>query len=235
MRGTFFHEGKEIVIETQGESWHQSDSISGVVNANGVSAGNIVLALIDVKKFNGKKDDAYEIVESLTLSGAETKFDFKLDDTAFISEKSKSLCLFAGNETEVFGKGILLLSIKPHRYILDFIQVFETFFRFKLKTIKSKKKDLELVFTPPANKDWEHIKKFTITSKIEDGIFYTNFTVLLSKLSFEGMETKAIEEKVVIKKEFGPRDYLIYGDSFDQEKIQAFLTETLEKFKFKSF
>jgi len=104
-----------------------------------------------------------------------------------------------------------------------------------MKTIKSKKNDLEIIFTPPANKDWEHIKKFSLLTKIDETVFHLNFNVLLSKLSFEGMQTKAIEEKVVDKKKLSPKDYLIYGDSFNQEKLQEVLSSTLDLFKFKSF
>ncbi len=235
MRGTFFHAGNEILIETTGESWHQGEEIHGHVSSVGSEGSYIILALIDIKKFNAKKSDAYEVIDRISLSSASTEFKFKLSDTSFISEKNKSLCLFVGNDLEVFGRGILLLSIKPQKYILDFIQVFETFFRFKMKTIKSKKNDLEIIFTPPANKDWEHIKKFSLLTKIDETVFHLNFNVLLSKLSFEGMQTKAVEEKVVDKKKLSPKDYLIYGDSFNQEKLQEVLSSTLDLFKFKSF
>ena len=90
MRGTFFHAGNEILIETTGESWHQGEEIHGHVSSVGSEGSYIILALIDIKKFNAKKSDGKHNTNNTNFTSSDLILTITKNNISNSNQKNKT-------------------------------------------------------------------------------------------------------------------------------------------------
>jgi len=241
MKGTHFKQPYEYKIDITGESWSQGSVISGnlnIVNHSGTSIDlvkpGVQLSYCTKKKLKDKDPKGITELSSLTLANDQSSLDFtfELKPDCPITEKAKSLYIIYGDLDSPFDSGFLELNITPSQTINDFIQTFEQFFRFKLKTLKMKKDVIEAVVTPPASKDWTSIQKMSLQFKMDGDDLNINYIFAIKKMSFDASAEKVKDEKkeisVVIKK----NQYERYG-AFDQMIVKDLIDDVLNEVKLK--
>jgi hypothetical protein len=85
----------------------------------------------------------------------------------------------------------------------------------------------------PTKKEYTSIQQLKVLIKMIADDLDLVFKFKLKKISFEGGGMKTEDKNLTVKKSFSPKDYLIYGDSFNQEKIFNSLKEIIEEVKVK--
>lgn len=241
MKGTHFKQPLEYKIEIAGESWKQGSNVQGTLEVKCHSGEDISISRLGVqlsyctkKKLKEKDLAGISEIESSLRSGDSTSLDFNftLSEKCPITEKSKSLYLIYGDLDNPFDSGFLEIEVTPSKTITDFIQTFEQFFRFKLKTLKMKKNVIEAIATPPASKDWTSIQKMSLQFSMEGDTLLVNFIFSLKKMSFDSSVEKTKDEKREVSLSIGKSEYERYG-TFNQEAIQKMISDVLEQIRVK--
>lgn len=248
MRGTFFQKPLEIVLELKGESWFQGDVIQGTVSLKTSSEKSyeldglgLYLIFGEPKKMLKKSPKAYEVLEQIDLDKhcvsdemSVTEFSLKLPDCCPISEKSKGIFLVFGAKDDLFSAPRLELPIQPKKTILQFLEVFETFERFKSKGVKNKKGALEFKMLPPDSKDYAAVDSLLLLIKEEDQKLILDYLFKVKKLEYGEIGVESVASKLAFHDELSKSQYHSFGDSVNQEGIQAALKQILDQVKSKT-
>ncbi len=240
MKATFFFKPLEFNLNIDGETWSQGDHVKGQLNIVNHSGDSVDLSNIKVqlcfcaaKKVKVKDESGITVLESVDYaSGDQVDFDFKLAQDCQITESTGSLYIICGDASDPFGGGLMQLNILPKKVITDFVEVFEQFYRFKLKNFKNKKGFIEAAVVPPSSKDWTSIQKMSLQFKMVEEDMDVTFNFAVKKMSFESIETKTKDTKLSFNHVLTPKDYSRYG-SVNQDGIQKVIDEVLEQVKLK--
>lgn len=249
MKGTFFQKPLELVLNIDGESWKQGDPISGNLNVFNRGAESISLkdfgvrlSFGETKKIKVKDPNSFanyneQLFEGPTniSAGSEVSlsFNFPLAKNAPISEKYKSLYLLCGHIDNPFENGILELSILPCEVITNLFQVFENLLRFKVKALKNKQDCIEATMVVPTSKEYTGVQQLKVLIRMVEDDLDIDFNFKLKKISFEGGIVSTKDKKLQVKKILTPKEYLIYGDAFNQDMVLKLLQEVIEEVKVK--
>jgi hypothetical protein len=249
MKGTFFQKPLEFALVITGESWKQGEAISGSLVAKNhsneeVSLENIgvQLAYGDHKKIKGRKDKAFLISQkelfteaSLDAAGEKTlEWSFQLPSDCEISTKAGTYYLLCGNEDTPFEGGLMELAIEPLVVIKNFLELFENFYRFKVKEIKNKKGLLEVKMEAPKSKQFGAIDKLMLEMNMKEDALVLKYIFTAQRLSYESgmVQAKAVQlefDQVLEKKE-----HTLYKESPNQDVILKALLSILEQVKSKT-
>lgn len=239
MKGTFFIKPFEIAIEILGEKWLQGSEIKGTLSVKShdssaeLSKMGCHLCYCNNKKVKSKDIKAIEHIASIESSeSGVTDFNFKLDPNCKISDKQHNYYILCGDLDNPFDGGMLEFPVLPTETITNFLEIFEQFYRFKVKTLKSKKGAIEAVITPPSSKDWTGIQKMTITLKMNKKELETIFNFKIKKISFDSAFNTTKDELLTITKVLSERDYSRYG-SVNQDGISNAIKDVLAQVKLK--
>jgi hypothetical protein len=245
MKGTHFNRPLEFKIEIQGEQWIQGQAIRGefeIINHSpekqDLKTFELGLAFGHLKKIKNKDSKAFEIDQKIPfpkeIAGKATlqfSWDFLLPKNAPISDKSSSYFLLYGDLSQPMSAGQLQTLIFPLPIYLSFVEIFENFFRFKKKEIKSKKGRIEVLFAPPITKDFIGLESLLCSFLVKDQEIELIFHAELKKMAYvDGdMKIKIVGEKVELL--LTNKQYLLYQNSLNQEVVIKALDEVLQKFK----
>jgi hypothetical protein len=241
MKGTFFKKPLEFSMNIDGESWNQGENISGEFKIIDHSAQNSDFAMMgchlcfcNIKKFKAKDSKAITVVESILLkpNQSELKFNFNLQDNCPITDNTGSLYIIYGDINSPFESGFLQLNVTPIKPILYFTQIFEQFYRFKLKSFKNKKECIEALVNAPDSREWTSIQKMAIQLKLSKEELDIHFIVNLKKLDFSDNHHKTRDEKREITKTLTKDQYELYGIA-NQDGIKKVIDEVLNEIKIK--
>lgn len=240
MKGTFFAKPLEYNLNIDGESWTQGSSIVGTLSVTShgevtdLSRVGVHLCYCTSKKLKAKDPSGITLIESflLTQDCNDLAFEFKLDEACAISESSGGHYILCGDLNRPFDGGMLELSVGPAKTISSFVEVFEQFFRFKLKKYKSKKGFIEAGVTPPSSSDWSRIQKMVLQLRIVEKSLEVKFLFSLKNATFQSATDKTSDEKLEIIKVLTEREYSLYG-STNQDGIRKVIEEVLEQVKLK--
>jgi sporulation-control protein spo0M len=244
MRGFFHHQGIEYSIVTSREAWAQGDELElefTITNSSAIDLDlnsiGVQLRHCQIKDIRAKSDKGAELASSSwtgqtsTLAPGEkteAKFSFQLPKEVAITDQKASLFLFFGPTDN---SQHLQLNILPLPLFVQFIKVLETFQRFKLKKIVSKKSTVEYTMTPPLAKEWSALKTLIITLKLtEDATLEIQYEGRGEKLDLSGQAGKT--EKTVTKKDYKllKKQYFM-GDTLDSAAVQNHFAQALAEFK----
>jgi hypothetical protein len=241
MKGTFFRKQLELSIDIKGESWAQGDQVSGSFTAKDHSKENLNLMKLGChlcfctsKKFKLKDLKSISIIESQLLppNEKELKFKFNLENNCPISDTTGSLYIIYGDIETPFEAGFLQLNTTPIKPIIYFTQIFEQFYRFKLKSFKNKKNYIEAAVSVPDTKQWVSIQKMVIQLRMEADELTVRFIVNLTKLDFTNSLNKTKDEKKEIAVTLTKKQYDLYGIA-NQDGIKKVIDEVLNEIKIK--
>jgi hypothetical protein len=241
MKGTFFNKPIEYNINISGESWKQGDQLSGtftVIEHSKVginkSKYGCHLCFCKIKKFNSKDIKAIKVLESKKLISDknELNFTFDLRQNCPITDSIGSLYIIYGDIDSPFESGSLQLKITPISPILYFTQIFEQFYRFKLRAFKNKKDNIEVLVIAPDSKEWVGIQKMAIQMKMVGDELNLLFNINIKKLDFSNDLNKTKDEKIEIIKVLTKNQYELYGIA-NQDGIKKVIDEVLNEIKIK--
>lgn len=243
MKGTFFSKPLEWSIETKGESWEQGKEIEGHLIITNTSQSPqallgpfIAISLGEFKKVQARNDDAFKPVLNLELPIKELKsqekfeFPFKLQlpTNCSVTDKKSSLYLIYGQNNSC---GQLQLMIKPRELFNQVISLFDTFFRFKLKEVKSGKNCVEFKLTPPSSRDLANLESLSINSSMNEDVMNLQFEFGIKKLEASTVGNKITKSTQKVSKAITPKEYSLGKNMINQDKLLKIIESTLGEVK----
>ena len=239
MKSTFFNKPLEFSINIDGDNWKQGDSISGDVKISSHSSDpinfdqyGIFLCEGNSKKIKAKDPKGFEILEQLLFSNSDSnKFSFPLSSNSSITEKASGPYIVCAHKENLLEGQHLVMQVAPSENISNIIEIFENYLRFKVKSIKSKKNALEYTFKVPTSKEYLSIVSFKILTSFDEKVLNLDYQLKIKKVVFENSITTTKDELKSFKYSLSPKDYLFYGDSIDQDKMNKHFNEVLDLVK----
>jgi len=248
MKGMFFQKPLQYSIELDGESWGQGSQLTGKLKVENLGKEALSLAGIgahlcfgNIKKLKAKDKSGIEVLQSIEIPNSSIKpsqaielpLDYQLKEDCSITDSQGTMLVTCGEVSNPFAVGILNINISPSKPILDFIEIFELFFKFKFKPLKNKKDFIEAKVDAPDSKPWSSIQSLTVKMKVHESQLEIHFNFKLKKMIYDtsGMNTK--DSTLEIKKILTEKEYKGHGGSPNQEGIRRVIDETLEKVKLK--
>lgn len=219
MKGTLVIDGKIVVCEIAGESWKQGQQIQGSVSAAGINKLRVLLTRATIKKVQSRDAKAFTVLEEIKCNDGDT-FNFDLSIDAEVTDKKDAYYLLFGKSEELTKLSSMQLNIAPNDVINNFLKVIDTFFRFKVKEYKTAKKGfVEFKMIPPAAKDYQLIDSLVISMKYIEKNMHLKYDFKVKKMDYSDITPKT---KLVNKKydfELNPRDFIMFKEEVDQDKI----------------
>ncbi len=223
--------GMQFSCSLKGESWRQGSCINGLLEISSKEVtGRVVLALGTKKKITKRDPKAYTIIDAkeFELGNDNMSFEFSLTKDCSVAE---TYLLFGSGE-DLFEYGNLLLSIEPSEIIEGYLNILNLFYKFKTKKIKSNKNGfIEASVTVPPSKEYANIVSLKILLKLVDDKLVVVYDVVINKVKFEFGITQVVKDKMIIEKDLTAKEYLIYGNSINQDLIKESIGEVIEQIK----
>jgi hypothetical protein len=241
MKGNFFSKPLEYKLTIAGEAWTQGEIITGSLiiedhskKITSMSELGCHLCYCSRKKLKDKDPKAITVFDSALIQNDnnELSFKFPLQDDCPISDSLGSFYIICGDMAHPFDTGMLELKINPSKVISDFVQVFESFYRFKVKSFKNKKDYIVAAVTPPDSKEWAKLQKMNIQLKHKQDQFDVEFITTLKKIALEHSITTTKDENKVFKKTLSKKEYERFGAT-NQDAFNKLIQEVLEQVKLK--
>lgn len=247
MKGTIFLKPLEFNIEAVGEKWRQGDKIKGTLKIKNHSDEKIELPQLAValsegayKKIKEKDNKAWKVLtkntlaENLVLNGPqemEYSFEFALPEDCLITDKGGSLYLAFFDKEDSWPAGHIELVVEPKQVFSQILEIFENFLRFKVAQIKSNKGMVEVKLNPPSSREFSTVDSLVLSmSEIDKKLTLDYlFNVRTLDMTSGTMQTQKKTKKVV--QEFESKQYLVYGQSLNQDFILASLTSAVNDVK----
>lgn len=244
MRAFFHSQGLEFTLETLEESWAQGDSLKGTVTLVNNSAKPFPLESVHlslkqclIKDIRAKEHEGALVCEASLVDQpqalevgktAEFKFNLAIPLNQSITDNKSSLYLFYGIGEQ---QDHLQLQISPLQDFLDMVKVLETFFRFKVKKVQSKKGVVEFTFSPPSSREWSSLKTLHISFSLKDAKEYElKYEARGQTLDLADLTGKT--KKSVLKAQHTlPRQRVMISTSVDSEYLRQHYDEVLSGFR----
>ncbi|WP_417335056.1 hypothetical protein [Halobacteriovorax marinus] len=240
MKSTFFRKPLEFALEIEGENWKQGDPVNGSISISNhsneevdFSKFSIYLCNGDLKKIQKGDVKGLVVVDEVVLEGSDTSFSFKLDENSPISEKSSGPYLVCAKKDQLLEGDLMALRVGPSKIISEILEVLENFMRFKVKSLKSKKNSLEAQITLPSTKEYSSIANFKLSFATSGSDIELNYLFKVKKVSFDGGVAQTKDETKKFKTLLTSKEYLIYGDSLNQDAITSSVQKTSDEVKLK--
>ncbi len=256
MKGIIVLQPFEYTLEAVGEKWRQGDKLKGFLTVKNNSADQVEVPAMKIsiragnfKKVKSKEKKAWEIIEEIILGekiilkASEVKnysFEFLLPENCVITDKNGSVYL-AYEDLSALGKelpwpvGHIELLIEPKIVMHQVLEIFENFLRFKIGQTKYADGMVEVKMTPPTSRELSHVDSFVLSmSEIEKSL---KLQYLFNLRVLEMVGTTMVSEKKTKQFEqiLTSKQYLIYGNSPNQEFILESIQSILKDVKPKLF
>lgn len=246
MKGTFFNKPIEWNVETEKESWAQGDILKGKLTIRNHSTETlsiencgIGLAYADIKKVQTRvtgslKPELLETFSQKELAAEEVAtldFSFTIPKDGRISDKKSSFYLTYGRDAN---DAQLQLPVHPTPLFTKITGLLDTFYRFKIKEIKSGKKGVEFKLIPPTSREMANLTSLVLTFSMAEDKLVMVFDFQVKRLDTSSVTTKVNAESILIKKELSPPEYSLGGDMINQDQLLKCLESTIGEVKLKS-
>lgn len=245
MKSTTFLKPLEYNLEVIGEKWHQGDKLKGTLRVKNHSAETLTLPFIKLtlasgnyKKLKARDKKGWDnlsekdLADSLALNANEEKeypWEFQLSEDCRITDKDGSLYLNFSDKNEDWPVGLIELPIVPKVFILQFLEIFENFLRFKVAQTKYAKGMIEIKLNAPKSRELAHIENLVLRVKEVEKTLTLEFNFSLSVLEMSGTAMVAQKKTKTVEKTLTAKEYLIYGSSINQDYIITFLNSVVKE------
>ena len=237
MKATNFIKPLEYSITADGERWRQGDKIKGTLKIKNHSSDMIELAYLKLsltvgnfKKIKAKDLKAWEplsqvvLSDKLSISALEEKefnWDFQLLEDCQITEKDKSIYLTYFTSEDLWPTGQLELVIDLKLIMLQFLEIFESFLRFKVAQTKFSKGVIEVKLNPPKSRELSHVESLVLRMKELNKELVVEY--IFNVHAFEMVAGNMIAQKKVKQfiQNLNSKQYYTYGDSPNHEFIRT--------------
>ena len=231
MKGIIVTKGKEVTCNIEGESWKQGDKIQGTLTTSGLENQKVKLALGNVKKVKAKDINAFKILEEKICSDGEN-FSFQLSNDAPVTDKKDAYYLLFGDDQDILKMGALQLNIAPAILTQNFLKIFDTFFRFKVKEIKTASKGyIDIKLLPPVSKEFKLIDSLNLWIKLNEKDMNIIYKFKVHKIDYTDPALKMKKSDITFEANLAPKDYILFKDDLDQDKIITHLQSILDQTK----
>jgi hypothetical protein len=245
MKSTIFSKPLEYSLITDGEKWRQGDKIKGVLKIKNHSPDNVELPFVKIslavgnfKKIKAKDKKAWDPIsctslgEKIVIGASEEKefsWDFQIPEDCQITEKDKTVFLTFFSTDELWPIGQLVLVIDPKLAMMQFLEIFENFLRFKIGQRKFSKGMVEIKLTPPNSKELSHVESLVLRMKEVDKVIDLEY--IFTSHAFEMVAGNMIAQKKTtqVDQQLTSKQLYIYGDSLNHDFIKASIGEVIEK------
>ncbi len=233
----------EYKLQTSKEQWQQGEMVSGtlLVKNNGTETATIdkiqtILAYGNLKKIRAKDPKAFEVQElhvaheNLSLDAGEQKeypWEFKLSTNCPITDKFASLYLLYGSQNNAWECGQLQLTIDLHSILQQFMQVLQTYFRFKVQSQKFKKGFTEIKLLPPKSQELKMVEHLLCQLSTKKDVIEVKYIFSMKILKNIEGEMKVQKEKKEFKQQFTPKQYQLFGGYFNHDGILKAIGEII--------
>ena len=249
MKSLVFLRPLEFCIEAVGEKWHQGDLLKGTLKIKNQSSEKIELPLLKValceghyKKIKAKDAKGWKCISetilasNLAINPSEEKdysFEFKLSETSAITDKNGSLYLAFFDKNEIIPAGHIELVVEPKLIVKQILEIFENFLRFKVKELKTGKDTVEIKLVAPTSRELSNVDGLLLSiSEVEKNLtlkYFFNVRVL----NIAGTTMQSEKTTKEFEQKFTSKQYLMYGDSINQDFIIQSVQEILNSVKTK--
>ncbi len=242
MRGTFNLAGTQAQIELEGESWTRDQKITGSVE---LTSGHqfsqnfgASFCAIDLRKFKKKDPKAFEVLKTIAFTSGCDHYPIELTASESggshcLSDGTYTLALLIGDREKPFECSQLQLPVRQRAIVDELLKLFETFKRCTIKSIKNKKKEIEVKITTPSSGDMAQIDTLALLigfdPKTPETIKMT-YQFQIKKLTVGGAGVETKKEKSKFVQTLEKNDYLSFG-ALDQDKAMAKIDEALLSWK----
>ncbi|MBT3980338.1 MAG: hypothetical protein HOE90_03245 [Bacteriovoracaceae bacterium] len=250
MKGTHFVKPLELSIEIDSESWHQGESVTTNLkitnhSAEDISLENFGMSIVyaDIKKLKSKTVGAFTTLEKKCFEASshvsskgqiELAHTFQLEGDCPITQKSASPYMLYGNLEDQHSCGMLQLNVIPQKIFLDFIEIFENFYRFKSKDKKSKNGMVDIKFVPPGSNEFAKVESLNLQTKIEGDQLKLKYMFKIQDIDLSSGTMGLAKKKRDFEQALTPKQYLLYKDSPNLDGIRAAIDEILDKVRTKT-
>lgn len=250
MRGTFFIDQIEYTLDVSGESWKQGDVVTGSLSLKNHSSDlkklsdtGVFLVNAAIKKLKAKDSKAISTVQSHKVdiqelaagSGYESPFTFNLSEDCAISETASSPYLICGQEADLINGGLLQLDVKPATVIFDYLEIFKNFYKFTVKTLKTKKDFIEATLVVPSSKEFTSLDQLKVLIKYTENRLDLKYQFKVKKIDYLDPHAKAVSTVVKFEDVIEGKELFSFGDSINHDGVSNHIDEALNQVRLKSF
>lgn len=242
MKGTFNIEGTQVQIELEGESWTRDQEVRGSIKLTrghefSTSIG-ASFCTIDMRKLKKKDSKAFHILKTIPFEKGVDEYALSLSalesgGSHCLSDGTSTLALLIGDINSPLDCSQLQLQVKQRAIVDELLKLFETFKRCTIKSIKNKKKDIEVKIATPSSGDMAQIDTLAIlinfAPKNPDTIKMT-YQFQIKKLTVGGAGVETKKEKSQFVQTLEKSDYMSFG-ALDQEKTMKLIDKALLSWK----
>lgn len=249
MKTNVFLKPLELSLEAIGEKWHQGDKIKGSIRVINNSLEKIDRPALRVaichghfKKIKAKDEKGWttlsekEILDVLSVNSSSEQnynFEFSLAEDCSITDKNGSLYLVFFYNDDKIPAGHIELLIEPKIVIQNILQIIESFLRFKVKEIKYNKSMVDIKLVPPTSRELSNLDGLVLSISEIDKKLILKYSFNLRVLNITGATMQSEKKVQELEQVFHSNQYLIYGDSINQDFIVASVQEILNVVKTK--
>jgi hypothetical protein len=235
MKATVILKPLEFTLEAVGEKWHQGETLRGNLKIKNHSDEEIKIERLKSALYQGnyKKIKAHDLKgwtlveekvleDKLTIVAAEEKnysFEFNLNESSVITDKNGSLYLAFFDKDEKIPTGHIELVVEPKVVIKQVLQIYENFLRFKVKEIKFDKGLVEVKLIPPSSRELSNIDGVLLSISEIDKNLTLKYTFNYRALDLSSPTMQVEKKTKTVEEKFSSKQYLIYGDSINQDFI----------------
>lgn len=238
MKGIFNSAHANYSIDIQGEKWRQGDqikiSVQKEVKDSNESPSSLMLAHVDLKKFNKGDPKAITSLYQLTIDSKSQDIIFDLDQSCPVSDKTKATLILVGNLELPQTCDRLELPINERLVYSQMIESLALFQRLQLANIKNKTNSLNAKFKVPTGNDYASIDGLNILFSSQQDKVHLSFVFQVSRLAYTPEGVKAQKEVVSHNLEYTLAEIYVYTDSFNQDKFKTDVDVILDKVKKRS-
>lgn len=247
MKGFFFKRPLEYHLVAEGEEWEQGGEINGTLRVKNIENTAVNCELLQVgvaygifKKIKAKEEDAWGEMQSLVIDKnvafapqeeKQYQWCLELATDYQITDKKGSPFLFYG-ESELLTQGRIDIIVKLFPILQNFLQTFETQFRFQKKYEKPKEHFTEVKMVPPESKEFPTLDHILCFLRVHEGIMRIRYVFKMKALrkKEDQEKMKVMRKKREYEQEFTEAQYS-QGGFPNRECFRKALEEALNEAK----
>ncbi len=119
--------------------------------------------------------------------------------------------------------------VDPKIIINQFLEIFESFLRFKVVQKKYSKGMVEIKLNPPSSKELSHVESLILRMKETDSTL--NIEYVFSMHAFEMVAGNMIAQKKIkqVEQKLSSSQYYVYGNSVNQDFIVKTISDVVKE------
>jgi len=245
MKGTIHLDSWQIILQTSAEQWPQEGIVQGTITVlnQGPAAASFTPA-VQVVVQNQKKgkdgEKAGEVIarflgDAKTMAPhAQEAWPFSLKLNGQITDKYFAPYLIFGSAENM--PGSLALTVTLAAPWASYLKAWQDRLRFKAKEVRSKDQHLEIKLTPPASRDYAHLKKITaIWQQDAQKNLQATYKIVLQELGVHDGTAALAEVKKELTQTLTPKQYEFSPGMLNTEAFATAAEEIAQQMKMRKF